>query len=106
MVLLLLLALTLVSGPGPDPAAAGWPHWRGPGQTGASAETGLVSAWSRSGSGLLWRAEFVGRSTPILMNGRVYVIGRVGEGITEQERIACFDAATGALLWEDRLNVF
>ena len=40
------------------------------------------------------------------MNNRVYVIGRVGVDITEQERVACFDAETGNLLWEHRFNVF
>jgi outer membrane protein assembly factor BamB len=36
----------------------------------------------------------------------VYVIGRTGEDITEQERVACYDAETGALLWDHRFNVF
>ena len=85
---------------------AEWPHWRGVAQDGASKETGLISSWTPSGSGQLWRADFSGRSTPILLNGRVYAIGRTGRGITEQERVACFDAASGDLLWEDRLNVF
>ncbi len=89
------------------PAFAGdWPTWRGPNQDGTSAETGLISRWSAEGENLLWKAEFIGRSTPIVLNNRVYVIGRVGKDITEQERVACFDAETGELLWNYQFNVF
>ena len=86
--------------------ASDWPSWRGPNQNGASSETGLVSNWSVNGENLLWKADFIGRSTPVVMNGRVYVIGRAGEGLTRQEVVACFDANTGKQLWEHRFNVF
>ena len=33
-------------------------------------------------------------------------MGRIGKDITEQERIACFDAKTGDLLWNHQMNVF
>lgn len=83
-----------------------WSSWRGPNQDGTSAETDLVSDWSLEGKNLIWQADFIGRSTPIVMNDRVYVIGRIGKDITEQERIACFDANTGNFLWDDKFNVF
>ena len=86
--------------------ASDWPSWRGPNQDGSSSETGLVSNWSLEGDNLLWKADFIGRSTPIVLNNRVYVIGRVGVDITEQERVACFDTETGEMLWEHRFNVF
>ena len=86
--------------------ASDWPTWRGPNQDGTSAETGLISTWSVEDENLLWEAEFIGRSTPIVLNGRVYVIGRVGEDITQQERIACFNAETGELIWNYQFNVF
>ena len=86
--------------------ASDWPSWRGPNQTGSSSQTGLISNWSLDGENLIWKADFMGRSTPIVLNNRVYVIGRVGVDITEQERVACFDAETGNLLWEHRFNVF
>ncbi len=89
-----------------DALAADWPSWRGPNQTGSSSQTGLVSSWSLEGENLIWKADFIGRSTPIALNNRVYVIGRVGVDITEQERVACFDAKTGEMLWEHRFNVF
>ena len=85
-------------------AAGDWPHWRGPLQTGMSPVQGLID--SLDADHPIWRGEFSGRSTPIVMNGQVYVIGRVGEGITEQERVACFDAESGGLVWEHRFNVF
>ena len=89
-----------------DALAADWPSWRGPNQTGSSSQTGLISSWSLDGDNLLWKADFIGRSTPIVLNNRVYVIGRIGMDITEQERVACFNAETGRILWDHRFNVF
>lgn len=83
-----------------------WPGWRGPNRTGVSLEQNLPETWSLEGQNLLWKAEFTGRSTPIVMQGRVFVVGRTGEGITEQGRVACFDAASGDLLWDHTYNVF
>jgi len=85
---------------------ADWPSWRGPNQTGVSSDKGLISQWSVAGENLVWKADFIGRSTPIVMNGRVYVIGRTGEKITMQEHIACFDAKDGRKLWERKFNIY
>src|SRR5262245_16508097 len=86
--------------------AGDWPSWRGPFQTGVSPEKGLISSWSLAGENLIWRQDFMGRSTPVVMNGRVYVIGRTGKGPTMQEHIACYDAADGKKLWEKKFNVY
>ncbi|MBT7100354.1 hypothetical protein HN937_23455, partial [Candidatus Poribacteria bacterium] len=87
-------------------AAADWPSWRGPDQNGSSTETGLISEWSTDGDGLIWRGDVMARSTPIALNGRIYVQARVGKDVTEQEQVACFDAKTGERLWDKRFNVF
>ena len=76
--------------------AEDWPGWRGPNQNGVSAERGLVTSWTPDGAGQIWHAEVTVRSTPVIVNGRVYVIGRTGEGITEQEVVACLDAGSTA----------
>ena len=99
-IIILLFAIHISVG------ADDWQSWRGPNQDGTSAETGLVSNWSVEGENLLWQADFIGRSTPVVLNDRVYVMGRIGKDITEQERIACFDAKTGDMLWDDTFNVF
>ncbi|MDE2741965.1 MAG: PQQ-binding-like beta-propeller repeat protein [Gemmatimonadota bacterium] len=81
--------------------SADWPSWRGPAQNGVSEETGLVASWSP-----IWHAEFTGRSTPIVLDGRVFVIGRRGEGIEHEGVVAAFDAQDGTLLWEHAYNIF
>jgi len=40
------------------------------------------------------------------MDGRVYLQNIAGKGATEQERLMCFNADTGKLLWEHRFNVY
>ncbi len=84
---------------------ADWANWRGKYQNGYSEETNLVDQWSTEGENLIWRQDFIGRSTPVVLNGRVYVIGRTGEGVAMQERVACFDAESGALVWDYRYNI-
>jgi outer membrane protein assembly factor BamB len=86
--------------------ASEWTSWRGPSYDGVSAETGLVSSWSPQGENLIWKAEFIGRSTPVVVDGRACFIGRVGDGIDQQERVACFDAGDGTKRWEHRFNVY
>jgi outer membrane protein assembly factor BamB len=97
----LLLLLLLVS-----VHASDWTEWRGPARDGISLEKGLPSTWSPSGQNVAWKAPYGGRSAPIVMDGRVYIQNTSGKGAAEQERIMCFNADTGKLLWEHRFNVF
>ncbi len=104
---LFLVAVFLLSLPAAGPAAAGeWPFWRGPGQDGVSPETGLISQWSPEGENVAWRADLVGRSTPVVFDGRACANGRVGQGLHKQEIVACWDAGSGKKLWEHRMDVY
>src|SRR6516162_9948337 len=107
--------LTLLLGGGlvlaaADCRAENWAHWRGPEQTGVSRDTNLPDRWSTDPSApdnnLIWKSPYGGRSTPLVQNGRVYIINGVGEDITQQERVMCFDADTGKVLWEHKFNVW
>lgn len=98
----ILVSLALAASP---LLAGDWPAWRGPSANSVSDETGLITSWSPSGENLLWRVDWIGRSTPVVADGRVCVNGRIGEDKTRQEVAACFDAATGKLLWEYRYHV-
>ena len=103
--LLTFLSLCILS-----PAALGddWPHWRGPHNDGQSSETGLPDSWSPKGENLLWRKEeFASRSSPVVMNGRVYAVCRsFPETTQEGEKTVCLDAKTGELIWESIHNIF
>lgn len=86
--------------------AADWSEWRGPARDGISAERGLPEKWSPAGDNLAWKVPYGGRSAPIVQGGRVYLQNTAERGEREQERLMCFDAATGKLLWEHRFNVY
>lgn len=86
--------------------AGDWFAWRGPDQRGMARENAPLTSWSQDGQNVLWKSDVGGRSVPIVMNGRVFLIGPVGEGVTLGERIVALDANTGKTLWENRFNVF
>jgi len=82
----------------------GWLSWRGPDQVGLSRETGLPDKVDPKNP--LWLADFPGQSTPVIANGKLYIMGYLGEGADLQEGVACFDAETGKKLWQQLYNDF
>lgn len=102
-----LLAATLSS----DCLAADpldWPFWRGPEMNGISREKNIPDSWSPDGENLLWsKPALASRSTPIAMNGKLYLLARSNPGSEQEgEKVICADAATGETIWENKFNVF
>ena len=96
---------------------ANWPAFRGDRGSG-SAEASLAVAWNAgTGTGIRWRTRIAGLShaSPIIWDGRVYVVSALtpgaaldmkAEGVvfakdtTEHEwRLHCLDAASGREIW-------
>jgi len=103
----ILLLPLLVGAADPDPRD--WTNWRGPEQNGVSRETGLVDNFDlQRGTNVLWKKkELGGRSTPIVMNGKLYTILRSEPATNrEGEMVVCANAETGEILWENRFNVW
>ncbi|MFO1063901.1 MAG: PQQ-binding-like beta-propeller repeat protein [Pirellulales bacterium] len=85
-----------------------WVHWRGPEYAGYSREKGIPDKWTPQGENVLWaKTEFPTRSTPIVMNGKLYfVVWHEPNTTKEGEKTVCLDAKTGDLIWESVHNVF
>ena len=90
-----------------------WPQWMGPHRDGIWRETGVVETIPSSGLPLRWRVPVKGGyAGPAVANGRVYLMdydrreGTLandpgGRTLLEgNERVLCFDAVTGDLLWK------
>jgi outer membrane protein assembly factor BamB len=101
-----LVALALVTITLASTRAADWAEWRGAARDGISNEKNLPTHWSPAGDNLAWKAPYGGRSTPVVFGNHVYLQNTAERGASEQERIMCFDADTGKVLWEHRFNVY
>lgn len=79
--------------------AEDWPRWRGPRGDGTWNGPALPDAWPQDGLAVRWRTKIGGGYAGIVVDaGRVYTMDRQEEP-TEVERVLCFDAADGRLLW-------
>ena len=87
-------------------SAGDWADWRGPNRDGTSPEKGLPEKWSLNGDNLAWKANYGGRSTPVILGDHLYLENTSGARETEQERLMCFNADTGKLLWEYTFNLY
>ena len=95
-----LAAVTVASAAPVD----GWLHMRGPLQSGLSFETNLPD--SIQAEDALWTVDLPGRSAPTISNGKLFIVGHIGEGADLQEGVFCLDAETGKKLWEHKFNDF
>lgn len=88
------------------PSGSDWAEWRGPQRDGQSPEKGLPESWSPNGDNLVWKAPYGGRSAPIVMGNRVFMLNSAGKGASLQERVLSLDADTGKLIWEYKYNIY
>lgn len=104
-------------------SAQQWPSFRGDGARGV-ADTSPPVAWdAKSGDGIRWHVPIAGLShaSPIVWNGRVFVISalaagstldRTAEGVvfatdtvSHEWQLHCLDAASGAVRWTRTIHV-
>jgi len=93
-----------------------WPQWLGPNRDSVWRETGIVERFSEDGPPVRWRAQVAGGyAGPAVAAGRVYVMDYVTTGdrapdpnsrsrLQGQERVLCFSAANGQLLWKHQYD--
>ena len=74
-----------------------WPSWRGPNRTDVTKE---LSGWNGSSwpRKQLWRRQIgVGCSSPVIVEGKVYVLG----WYQDADHLHCLDVQTGKDLWHE-----
>jgi outer membrane protein assembly factor BamB len=80
--------------------AEDWPQWRGPNRDGVWVESGLLESFPAEGLPVRWRMPVgLGWSSPVVSQGKVFVTDVQLETRLAQERVHCFDEATGESLW-------
>jgi outer membrane protein assembly factor BamB len=80
--------------------AEDWPQWRGPNRDGAWTESGILETFATDGPEIRWRVPIgLGWSSPVVSQGKVFVTDVQLETRPAQERVHCFDEATGQSLW-------
>jgi len=80
--------------------AADWPQWRGPGDAAVWTETGTVEKLPNAGLKTLWRAPVgLGYSSPIIVDGKVYLSDTELKKPNVRQRVQCFRADSGKLIW-------
>jgi outer membrane protein assembly factor BamB len=110
---LAVAALLLCMAGGRRVWADDWPHWLGPQQDAVWRETGIMDKFPEGGLPVKWRAAVAGGyAGPAVAGGRVFLTDfvsgadtRVDDGqkrsqFKGQERVLCFNAADGKLLWQ------
>lgn len=96
----MLVLLTVVA------EAADWPQWRGPDRDGVWNETGIMESFPAGGLPVAWRVPVGrGRSSPVVVHGRVYITDVQLVLPTATERVLCLDEDTGRLLWSHQYAV-
>ncbi len=77
-----------------------WPQWRGPERDSVWRETGILESFPPDGLKILWHAAVGwGYSSPVVAQGRVFLTDAQLTPPNAQERVHCFDAASGKAIW-------
>jgi len=80
--------------------ATDWPQFRGPNRDGNWDETGILESFPSEGLKIRWRQPVGGGwSSPVVVQGRVFVFDVELTKPSARERLHCFGEKTGKVLW-------
>ncbi len=97
----LFLLMTLMALPLFGTMAKDWPQWRGPNRDGNVPDFIVPSVWPKTLKEE-WKVTVgVGHSSPLVVDGKVYLHARQGE----EEVLQCLDSRTGKELWRSAHGV-
>lgn len=96
-----LLALALAATP-----TLGWREFRGPNGEGHFRGQPLPTTWGPS-TNVAWKTAIpgLGWSSPVLLNGKLYLTTAVPKGADHELRVLCLDVATGRIDWNELVFV-
>src|SRR5262245_43989761 len=81
-------------------SAVDWPQFRGPNRDGTWTEAGILNSFPKDGLKIRWRQPVGGGfSSPVVAQGRVFVSDVELVRPSASERVHCFDAKTGKVVW-------
>lgn len=97
---LLTVALAWTELPLYSAMSGDWPEFRGPTGQGLASATNVPLHWNTT-SNVVWKSALPGEgwSSPVLVNGRIYLTTAVADGGQTSLRALCVDASDGAILW-------
>src|SRR5262245_49742245 len=77
-----------------------WPQFRGPNRDGSWEENGILESFPREGLKIRWRRPVGGGwSSPVVVQGRVFIFDVELTKPSARERLHCFEEKTGKVLW-------
>ncbi len=80
--------------------AEDWPQFRGPNRDGAWGATDTLESFPIGGLSIRWRSPAgSGFSSPVIAEGRVFLIDAELSRPEAKERVRCFEETTGKTLW-------
>jgi len=83
-----------------------WPQWRGLNRDAVWNETNIIESFPANGLEISWRASVgTGFSSPVVAEARVFVTDAQVARPKARERVLCFNANSGKVLWTHSYQV-
>jgi outer membrane protein assembly factor BamB len=82
--------------------AGDWTQWRGSNRDLLISDEIVTEKWPEGGPRQLWQIEMEGDgySEPIVIEGKLYITGSIGDKKERRGKIYCFNAKDGSAVWD------
>ncbi len=82
--------------------AGDWTQWRGSNRDLVIEDEAVMGEWPEGGPEQIWQIEIEGDgySAPIVVAGKIYITGSVGDKKSRKGKIFCLNAKDGSAVWE------